>query len=164
MAKKPKKPSKQQATPGEKVVSRNRRARHDYEILETYEAGIVLTGSEVKSLREGRASLAEAFVRIEGAEPRLHGMHIAPYVFARDGGHDPVRPRKLLLHRNEIERLARQVAEAGLAIVPLRVAFRHGLAKVDLALGRGKKLHDKRQAKARADAERDIERALRRRR
>ncbi|MCE7883412.1 MAG: SsrA-binding protein SmpB [Actinobacteria bacterium ATB1] len=149
---------------GDKVVARNRKARHDYEILETYEAGIVLTGSEVKSLRAGRANLQEAYARPQGDAIWLHGMHISPYSFARDGGHEPTRPRKLLLHRREVDELTRQVKEAGLTIVPLSVVFRHGLAKAEIGLARGKKLHDKRQSKARADAEREIQRSLSRRR
>ncbi|MCC7078935.1 MAG: SsrA-binding protein SmpB [Acidimicrobiia bacterium] len=148
---------------GDRVVVRNRRARHDFEILETFEAGIVLTGSEVKSLREGRANLADAYARPQGNEIWLHGMHVSPYSFARDGGHEPARPRKLLLHRREIDVLRRKVKESGLTVVPLAVRFTHGLVKVDLGLARGKKLHDKRHAQARADAEREMQRALRRR-
>ncbi len=121
---------------------------------------MMLQGSEVKSLREGRASIAEAFARVENNAIWLHGMHIPPYVFARDGGHEPVRPRKLLLHHREIDELIRKTQEAGLTLVPLKVYFSHGLAKCEIGLAKGKKLHDKRQSEARRDADREITRAL----
>jgi len=152
------------ADDGRKLVASNRRARHDYEILETFEAGIALAGSEVKSLREGRASLQEAYARIGNGELWLHGMHIPPYSFSRDGGHNPTRPRKLLLHRRELDRLEQRVSEAGLTIVPLRVYFSGGLAKCEIALARGKKTYDKRQDQAARDAQREISRATFRRR
>ena len=121
---------------GQKTVVSNRRARHDYEILERYETGIVLTGAEVKSLRGGRGSLAEAYARVRGDEVWLEGMHIPPYEQAMDKTRwEPIRPRKLLLHRKEIERLIGKTAEKGLALIPLRVYFAHGLAKVELGLG-----------------------------
>lgn len=146
-----------------KVVARNRRARHDYDILETYEAGLVLTGSEVKSLRAGRASITEAFARPQYGAIWLHGMHIPPYEFARDGGHEPTRPRKLLLHGKEIAAIAQALEKSGLTVVPLELYFRRGLAKVQIGIGRGRKLYDKRQAKAKRDADRAIERAIGRR-
>lgn len=150
--------------PTRKVVVTNRRARHDYEILERYEAGVELLGSEVKSLREGRCSLAEAYARVQHGEVWLHGMHIPPYVFSRGGGHEPQRPRKLLLHRREIEEIARETGEPGVTLVPLAVVFVAGLAKVELGVGRGKKRYDKRQDEARRDADREIARATSRRR
>lgn len=152
------------AADGTRLVATNRRARHDYEIIETLECGIVLAGSEVKSLREGRASLQEAYGRVDGDELWLHGMHIPPYSFSRDGGHDPTRPRKLLVHRRELQRLAVRVKEAGHTLVPLRVYFSGSLAKVELALVRGKKAHDKRQSQAKRDAAREMQRAMSHRR
>jgi SsrA-binding protein len=150
---------------GHKTVVSNRRARHDYEILERIEAGIALTGAEVKSLRGGHGSLAEAFARVRGGEVWLEGFHIPPYESQMDKRrHDPIRPRKLLLHRKEIERLVGKTAERGLALVPLRVYFTHGLAKVELGLGRGKRLFEKRRAIAEREHRREIERAAGRRR
>jgi SsrA-binding protein len=148
----------------EKTVASNRKARHDYEILERIEAGIQLTGTEVKSLREGRASLVDGFARVTGSEAWLEGMHIPPYEQGDRRTHQPVRPRKLLLHRREIEQLGSRMAERGLALVPLRVYFTHGIAKVELALARGKRRHEKREAIARRDAEREAQRELGRRR
>jgi SsrA-binding protein len=153
------------ADPGQKTVVSNRRARRDYEILETVEAGIALTGAEVKSLRGGHGSLAEAFARVRGGEVWLEGMHIPPYEQAADKRtHDPIRTRKLLLHRKEIERLVGKTAERGLALVPLRVYFTHGIAKVELGLGRGKRQYEKRQAIAEREHEREMQRAAGRRR
>ncbi len=150
---------------GQKTVVSNRRALHDYEILERFETGIVLTGAEVKSLRGGRGSLAEAFARVRGGEVWLEGFHIPPYENAMDKARwDPIRPRKLLLHRSEIERLIGRSAERGLTLVPLRVYFTHGLAKVELGLGRGKRLYEKRQAIAEREHRREIEREIGRRR
>jgi SsrA-binding protein len=150
---------------GQKTVVSNRRARHDYEILERYETGIVLTGAEVKSLRGGRGSLAEAFARVRGNEVWLEGMHIPPYEQAMDKRRwDPIRPRKLLLHRREIERLIGTTAEKGLSLIPLRVYFAHGLAKVELGLARGKRQFEKRQAIAEREHRREIEREIGRRR
>ncbi|GBC87882.1 SsrA-binding protein [bacterium HR12] len=150
---------------GERTVVSNRRALHDYEILERYEAGIALTGSEVKSLRGGRGSLREAYGRIRDGEVWLEGFHIPPYEQAMDKGRlDPVRPRKLLLRRGEIQRLVGKTTEQGLALVPLRVYFTHGLAKVELGLGRGKRKYEKRQAIAEREHRREIERELGRRR
>jgi SsrA-binding protein len=150
--------------PAEKVAASNRRASHDYEILERIEAGIRLTGSEVKSLREGRASLAEAFARIRDGEAWLEGMHIPPYEQGQTKGYDPIRPRKLLLHRREIERLLGKTKEQGLALIPMRVYFTHGLAKVEIGLGKGRREHEKRQSIAKREAEREMERAAGRRR
>ena len=149
---------------GVKVIARNRRARHDYHIEDTVEAGLVLTGTEVKSLRAGRASLTEAFAQISGDELWLHGLHIPEYAQGTWTNHDPRRTRKLLLHRKEIDRLASQVAERGFTIVPLSLYFSGGKAKVELALARGKRTYDKRHDLARRDAAREVDRALRRRR
>lgn len=147
-----------------KVIARNRRARHDYHIEDTFEAGLVLTGTEVKSLRAGRASLAEAFAQVSGGELWLHGLHIPEYAQGTWTNHEPRRTRKLLLHRKEIDRLASQVAERGFTIVPLSLYFSGGRAKVELALARGKRTYDKRHDLARRDAAREVDRALRRRR
>ncbi len=149
---------------GERAVATNRRARHDYQILERVEAGIVLTGDEVKSLRAGRASLTESFARVQGGEAWLEGMHIPPYEQGDKRRHLPLRPRKLLLHRKEIARLVGKQKEQGLALVPMRVYFAHGLAKVELGLGRGKREFEKRQAIARREHEREMQRATGRRR
>lgn len=150
---------------GQKTVVSNRRALHDYEILERYEAGIVLTGAEVKSLRGGHGSLREAYARVRDGELWIEGFHIPPYEQAMDKSRiDPVRVRKLLLHRGEIERLIGTTAEKGLALVPLRVYFTHGIAKLELGLGRGKRQFEKRQAIAEREHQREIERELGRRR
>jgi SsrA-binding protein len=149
---------------GQRVVATNRRARFDYEILERIEAGVVLTGSEVKSLRQGRASLSESFARVDGAEVWLENMHIPPYEQGQKRGYDPRRRRKLLLHRKEIDRLVGRTAERGLALVPIRVYFSHGLAKVELGLGRGKRAFEKRQAVLEREHRREMERAAFRRR
>jgi SsrA-binding protein len=150
---------------GQKTVVSNRRARHDYEILERFEAGIALTGAEVKSLRGGHGSLAEAFGRVRDGEVWVEGFHIPPYERQMDKTrHDPVRPRKLLLHRREIDRLIGRTAEKGLALVPMRVYFTHGIAKMELGLGRGKRLFEKRQAIAEREHRREIEQAATRRR
>ena len=140
------------------TVATNRRARHDYQIIETVEAGIVLRGSEVKTLREGKASLQDAYAVIEGGEVILH-MQIPAYSHTGYEGHEPTRPRKLLLHRREIDQLARKVAERGLTLVPLRLHFKGPLVKVDLGLARGKRAYDKRQTVAKRDAEREMARA-----
>jgi len=144
---------------GDKTVISNRRARHDFEILETWEAGLVLMGSEVKSLREGRGNLQDAFARVDAGEVWMTGMHISPYTFAREG-HDPTRRRKLLLHHGEIDEMLRKTGEKGLTLVPLKVYFKNGIAKVELGLARGKKHWDKRETLAARDAQRDIDRAL----
>ena len=144
----------------DRAVATNRRARHDYDIEETFEAGLVLTGPEVKSLRAGRASLADAFGRVRDGEVWLEGMHIPPYEMADARGYHPTRPRKVLLHRAEIERLTGKTAERGLALVPLKVYFTRGLAKVELGLGKGKRRFEKRQALAEREHRREIERAV----
>jgi len=152
------------AEQGQRVVATNRRARFDYEILERLEAGIVLTGSEVKSLRQGRASLSEAFARVDGGELWLENLHIPPYEQGDKRGYDPRRRRKLLLHRREIDRLVGTSAEKGLALVPVRVYFSHGLAKVEIGVGRGKRAYEKRQATLEREHRREMERAVSRRR
>jgi SsrA-binding protein len=148
-----------QGTSGRKVVATNRRARHDYDVLETLECGLVLTGSEVKSLRAGQIQLKDAYAEIRGAELWLTSAHIAPYKFAREGGHDPERPRKLLLHRRELERLIGKVNEAGLTLIPLSVYFSSGLAKVEIALARGRRTIDKRQRIKEREMQREMGRA-----
>jgi SsrA-binding protein len=149
---------------GEKTVASNRRARHDYDILEVYECGIALTGDEVKSLRGGRASLNEAFARVQGGEMWLEGMHVPPYEQGDKRRHLPMRPRKLLLHRRQITHLESEQKELRLALVPLRVYFTHGIAKVEIGLARGKRQFEKRQSIAKRDAQREIEQAAGRRR
>jgi SsrA-binding protein len=139
------------------TVASNRRARHDYEILETFEAGIALRGSEVKTLREGRASLQDAYAGVDNGEVVLH-MQIPAYSHTGYDGHEPTRPRKLLLHRKEIDQLSRRVAERGLTLVPLRLYFKQQLVKVELAVARGKRAYDKRQAIAQRDAAREMDR------
>jgi SsrA-binding protein len=145
----------------EKLIADNRRARHDYHLLERFEAGLVLTGTEVKSLREGRVTLANAYADVRDGEVWLVGAHVSPYDQGSVGAHDPDRDRKLLLHRREIESLYGKVREKGLTLVPTRLYFKEGRVKVELALARGKELRDKRRDIARRDAQRDMERALR---
>jgi len=145
----------------ERVVSENRRARHDYEIVDTLECGIALVGSEVKSLRGGRMSLAEAYGRLQGDEVWLMGCDIPEYDKANQLNHKPKRPRKLLLHRREIRKFAAQALEKGLTLVPLKMYFKNGRVKVLMGIGRGRKAHDKREKLKAADARRDIEHALR---
>jgi SsrA-binding protein len=145
-----------------KDVAVNRRALHDYEILERLEAGIALTGSEIKSVRDGKVSLQEAYARPEKGEVWLHGAHIAQYQSASYFGHEPTRSRRLLLHRSQIRELERQVNQRGLTIIPLRLYLKNGMAKVELAVARGRRSYDKREAIAKREAEREMERALRR--
>lgn len=145
-----------------KVVATNRRARRNYTVLDTYEAGLVLMGSEVKSLRDGKMELKDSFGDVRRGEAYLVGAHIGPYAFARDGGHEPERERKLLLHRHEIDRIAGGLAEKGLTLVPLQVYFKDGKAKVELALARGKTTVDKRNTLRDREHAREIERAIRR--
>ncbi|MBA3604800.1 MAG: SsrA-binding protein SmpB [Actinomycetota bacterium] len=153
------------STPGTKRIADNRRARFDYQVLDIVEAGLVLQGSEVKSLRLGQVQLAEAFARWSDGELWLEGVHIAPYQFASGvGAHDPDRRRKLLLHRDEIDRLQARIAQERLALVPLRLYFKDGRAKVELGLAKGRQKGDKRHAIAERDSKREIERALGRRR
>ena len=149
---------------GEKTVATNRKARRDYQIVERMEAGIVLTGDEVKSLRGGRASLNEAFARVRDGEAWLEGMHVPPYEQGDPRRHQPTRPRKLLLHRKEISRLIGKQQEQRLTLIPLRVYFVHGLAKVELGVGRGKRDYEIRQTLKKRQHEREIEQELGRRR
>jgi len=149
---------------GRKVIASNRRARHDYQIEDVVEAGLVLTGTEVKSLRAGRASLTDGFGQISDHEAWLHNVHIPEYTHGTWTNHEPRRTRKLLMHRKEIDKLAAATAERGLTLIPLSLYFRDGKAKVELALARGKRTYDKRQDLARRDAAREVDRALRRRR
>ena len=149
---------------GEKLIADNRRARHDYELLERFEAGLVLTGTEVKSLREGRASLAQAYADVREGEVWLVGAEIATYDQGNIANHVPTRDRKLLLHRGEISSLYGKVREKGLTLVPTRMYWKDGRAKVEIALARGKQTIDKRRDIAKRDAQRQIERALKSRR
>lgn len=146
---------------GKKTVASNRRARHEYDVLERLEAGIALTGTEVKSVRAGKVSIAEAFARVEKGEVWLHDMHISPYEPGGRWNVDPLRPRKLLLHRKEIRKLVGGVEEKGRTLVPLEIYFKRGRAKVELAVAKGRKLHDKRDALKRQEAKREVERAVR---
>ncbi|HET6876413.1 MAG TPA: SsrA-binding protein SmpB [Jatrophihabitans sp.] len=148
---------------GRKIIASNRKARHDYSILDTFEAGLVLTGTEVKSLRLGRASLVDGFATIDGGEVYLRNVHIPEYEQGSWTNHDPRRVRKLLLHRGEILRLIGKTKESGLTLVPLSLYFSQGKVKVELALARGKRSYDKRQDLAKRDANREVARALGRR-
>ena len=148
---------------GRKVVASNRKARHDYGILDTYEAGMVLTGTEVKSLRAGRASLVDAFAHENHGEIFLHGMHIPEYTQGTWTNHEPRRVRKLLLHRDELMKIRGKLRDDGVTLVPLQVYFNNGYAKVELALAKGKKSYDKRQDLAARDAQKEINRAVGRR-
>ncbi len=145
---------------GRRLVAQNKKARHDYHIDATLEAGIVLVGTEVKSLREGRASLVDAFAQFKDGELYLHGLHIPEYTHGTWTNHAPRRVRKLLLQRRELDKLEGKAKESGYALVPLSLYFHNGYAKVEIALARGKKSYDKRQAIAERDAKRDIARAL----
>lgn len=153
------------AKSGTKLIAQNRKARHNYAIEETLEAGIVLVGTEVKSCRDGRVNMSEAYAMIDGSgEAWFLQCNISPYSHGNVNNHEPVRPRKLLLKADEIARLAIRVNQEGRTLVPLRMYFEHGLVKVELAVGRGKKLYDKRQDQARRDADRSMQRELGRRR
>lgn len=143
-----------------KIIASNRKARHNYTILDTYEAGIALAGTEVKSLRAGHASLTDAFAIVDDGEVWLHHVHIPEYTYGTWTNHDVRRKRKLLLHRKEIDKLIGKTKEGGLSLVPLSLYFSGGKVKVELALAKGKKAHDKRQTIAKRDAERDIQRAM----
>ncbi|HBI27909.1 MAG: SsrA-binding protein SmpB [Syntrophaceticus sp.] len=143
-----------------KVAADNRRARHDYFIDETYEAGIALAGTEVKSIRAGKVSLRDSYADVQNGEVFLQNMHISPYDKGGRFNHDPKRPRKLLMHKREIKRLFGQTTQKGYTLIPLRLYFKTGKVKVELALARGKKLYDKRQDIAQRDAQREIDRAL----
>ena len=148
----------------EKLIAENRRARHDYHLLDRYEAGIALTGTEVKSLRQGRATIAQAYAEVRDGEAWLLGAEIATYEQGNRANHEPTRPRKLLLHRREIDRLYGTIREKGLTLVPTRLYFKDGRVKVELAVARGKEQRDKRRDLAARDAQRQIERALKSRR
>ena len=148
---------------GIKIVARNRKARHEYELLEKVEAGIVLTGTEVKSLRNGKANLEDAYAEIDRDEVWLLGCDIPEYLQANRMNHVPKRRRKLLLHRREIDKLGAKTGEKGLTLVPLSIYFKKGMAKVEISIARGRKLYDKREAIKKQDAKRDMDRALRRR-
>ncbi|MGM0651503.1 MAG: SsrA-binding protein SmpB [Bacillota bacterium] len=147
----------------EKVISKNRKAWHDYHIEEAYEAGIVLTGTEVKSIRNSRVNLKDSYARVEGSELFLYNMHVSPYDPGNRYNHDPVRIRKLLMHKSEIGRLAGKTQEKGLALIPLKIYLTRGLVKIELGLARGKKLYDKRRDIAERDSKREVEREFRQR-
>jgi SsrA-binding protein len=144
-----------------KIVAQNRKARHSYFIEEQYEAGMVLQGTEVKALREGRANIKDGYARIKDGEIYLMDVHISPYAFGNRFNHDPLRPRKLLMHSREIHRLTGKVKEKGFSLIPLSIYFSHGRAKVALALAKGKKLYDKREALKRKAMEKEVERSQR---
>jgi SsrA-binding protein len=145
------------------VIAENRKARHDYHVEETVEAGIVLTGTEIKSIRMGRVSLREAYAQVTRGEVVLYNMHVAPYDFGNRWNHDPLRPRKLLLHRREIEGLAQRARQRGYTLIPLRIYLKRGRAKVELAVARGRRQYDKREAIAAREAQRRIDRAIKER-
>jgi SsrA-binding protein len=152
-----------ESTPGNRTVTQNRRAYHDYFIDETLETGVVLTGSEIKSIRDGKITIGEAYVRVDGDELWLIGANITPYSHGAYANHEPTRPRKLLAHRRQIEQLREETERKGMTLVPLRVRLKDGRAKVDVGVARGKKLYDKRQAVAERDAKRHIEQAIKER-
>jgi len=152
------------AEPGKKIIASNRRARHEYAIEDVVEAGLVLTGTEVKSLRAGRATLTDGFAQITDGEAWLHGVHIPQYTQGTWTNHEPRRTRKLLMHRKEIDKLDRSISERGLTLIPLSLYFSGGKVKIELGLARGKRTYDKRHDLAKRDAAREVERELRRRR
>lgn len=147
---------------GERDVARAKDLFHKFEVIERHEAGLVLVGTEVKSLRESRASLKDSYCRFEGRQLFLVGVHISMYSHGTHGNHDPERPRKLLLHKIELQRLQSKVAEKGLSLVPARIYFKNGRAKVEIALAKGKKMHDRRETIKRREQDREMERAMRR--
>ena len=149
---------------GEKLIAQNKKARHLYEFIEKFEAGLVLSGSEVKSLRAGKVSFKDGYVRFGNSEAFLCGVHIAPYENAGSSGHDPERERKLLLHTSEITELKAKVEQKGLTVVPVRMYFKHGRAKLEVALARGKNVHDRRDALRERDLDREADREMGRRR
>jgi len=153
--------SKAKPDPDVQSIAKNRSARHDYSIIDSWEAGIVLTGTEVKALREGKANISDAYGIVKNGEIFLLNLHISPYERGGYVNHDPTRTRKLLLHRKEIRRLIGAVEREGLTLIPLELYFKKGKAKVALALGKGKKLHDKRETARQRDADREVARALR---
>ncbi|HOV05630.1 MAG TPA: SsrA-binding protein SmpB [Anaerolineaceae bacterium] len=144
-----------------KVIARNRKANFEYFIEESFEAGIALTGSEIKSIRAGQVSLQEAYIQIDGRQAFLINCHIAPYQFGSYSDHDPKRPRKLLLHKKEIRRLWAEVRQRGVTIIPVKMYLKNGKAKLEIAIAKGKKLYDKRESIAKKDQQRDVERQLR---
>ena len=150
--------------PGTKLIAQNRKARHDYSIEETYEAGVVLVGTEVKSCRDGKVNLTDSYCVVRDGEAWLLQCHISPYSHGNRENHDPLRPRKLLLKRDEIRRVDVKVSQEGRTLVPLRMYFKHGLAKAEIAVARGKRAYDKRASQATRDAERQMRRELGRRR
>lgn len=145
----------------DRTIAVNRRAHFDYDIVDQVEAGMALTGTEIKSVRAGKVNLREAYGRVEGGEVWVHNLHIAPYDQGNRFNHDPLRPRKLLLHRDEIAELAERTAQKGFTLVPLRLYLKHGRAKLELGVGRGKKQYDKRETIAKREAGREIERVVR---
>ena len=149
---------------GIKVIATNRKAKHEYFLLDTYEAGMVLKGSEIKSIRAGQISLAQAYVSVENNEAWLINSHIAPYNEASRNNHDPLRARKLLLHRSEIRKLADKVRQKGATVIPLRIYLKYGKAKIEIALAKGKKHYDKRAEIAERDAQREMDRRYKQRR
>jgi SsrA-binding protein len=148
---------------GDRLITSNRRAFHEYFVIDTIEAGIVLSGTEIKSIREGKVTISEAYARIENGELWLIGCHISPYSHGNRANHDPDRPKKLLVHKRQLRELRVSVEQKGMTLVPLRLALRNGRAKVDIGVVRGKKLYDKRDAAADRQSRRDIDRALRER-
>ena len=154
-------PSQAREASGDRTVATNRRARHEYEILETVEAGLVLRGTEVKSLRAGHVNFKDSYATMRNGEAWLVGCHVSPYSHGTDANHEPERDRKLLLHRRELARLTGKIAERGFTLVPLRLYFKHGRAKIELGLARGKKLHDKRSALREREVRREMDRAAR---
>ena len=151
---------KQPTAPSEQIICVNRQARHNYFIDETYEAGLVLVGSEVKSLRDGKANLTDSYARVQKGEAFLVNTHISPYSGANQFNHEPKRTRKLLLHQREIERLTGKTKERGFTLIPLKLYFKNGRAKIELGLARGKKLYDKRETLKRKIAQREVERSM----
>jgi len=147
-------------TRGEKLVAQNKKAFHDYHIEERFEAGIVLTGTEIKSIRQGKVNLRDSFAQVRRGEVTLHNMHISPYEQGNRYNHEPLRTRKLLLHRTEINKLIGSIKEKGFTLVPLRLYLKNGLAKVEIALAKGKKEYDKRETLKKKDAQREIEKAI----
>ncbi len=154
-------PSQARESENDRTVATNRRARHEYEILEMVEAGLVLRGTEVKALRAGLVNFKDSYATVRNGEGWLVGCHISPYSHGTDANHDPERDRKLLLHRRQLTRLMGKVAERGLTLVPLRLYFKHGRAKVELGLARGRKLHDKRSAIREREVKREMDKAAR---
>lgn len=160
---KQKKSQKTASEDGIKIIVQNRKAHHDYHAIDTWEAGIALAGTEVKSLRNGKANLRDSFARVDGNEVFLHNVHIGEYEQGNQFNHEPTRKRKLLLHKHEINRLRGRVEEKGLTLIPLKLYFKRGRAKVEIALAKGKREYDRRQDIAKRDAKRDLERALKER-